>query len=172
MLLPLLYGAGVRKENIRLVCAVALHRKMKRHELARMVGPRIMREFYPQQLDNSDAEDPNDIVDLGETEEGEPVRVCKGVVESDLVIYVDTVQIPLNGGHKSVAVGLGTYDSIANHHHPKMTAEIPHVMQPDGSKMHDCIERLSKVVQRHAQIMVLEAAMNNQLYPWASALPG
>lgn len=166
VLIPLLYDAGVQKQNIRLICAVALHRKMKRHELARMVGPRIMREFYPHQLDNSDAEDSDDIADLGETEEKEPVKVCKGVVESDLVIYVDTVQIPLNGGHKSVAVGLGTYDSIANHHHPKMTAESPHVMQPDGSLMHDCIERLSKVVQRHARIMVLEAAMNNQLYPW------
>ncbi len=165
-LIPLLYSYGVQKENLRLVCAVALHRKMKKHELARMVGPRIMGEFYPQQLDNSDAEDPDDVVDLGETELGEPVRVTRGVVESDLVIYVDSVQIPLNGGHKSVAVGLGAYDSIANHHHPEMTAESPHVMQPEGSRMHDCIERLSHVIQKHARIMVMEAAMNNATYPF------
>ncbi|UCE62424.1 MAG: DUF2088 domain-containing protein, partial [Phycisphaerales bacterium] len=81
-----------------------------------------------------DAEDRDDIADLGETEEGEPVQVCRGVIDADLVIYVDSVQIPLNGGHKSVAVGLGTYESIANHHHPKMTDEIPHVMQPDNSQ--------------------------------------
>lgn len=165
-LLPLLYSYGVRKENIRLVCAVALHRKMKKHELARMVGPGIMKEFYPKQLDNSDAEDPDDIVDLGETDEGERVQVCKGVVESDLVIYVDSVQIPLNGGHKSVAVGLGTYESISNHHDPKMTAESPHVMQPENSKMHQCIERLSRVVQKHCRIMVMEASMNNATYPF------
>ncbi len=165
VLLPLLQSCGVRKENIRLICAVALHRKMKKHELARMVGPRIMAEFYPHQLDNFDAEDPSDIADLGQTDENEPVRVCRGVIESDLVIYVDSVQIPLNGGHKSVAVGLGTYESIANHHHPKMTAESPHVMQPDGSRMHECIERLSRVVQKHARIMVMEAAMNNAIYP-------
>jgi hypothetical protein len=166
VLLPLLYSCGVKKENIRLVCAVALHRKMKKHELSRMVGRRIMREFHPHQLDNYDAENPEDVVDLGETEEAEPVRVCRGVVESDLVIYVDSVQIPLNGGHKSVAVGLGAYESIANHHIPKMTAESPHVMQPDNSLMHACIERLSHVIQKHSRIMVMEAAMNNATYPF------
>ena len=164
-LLPLLYSHGVRKENIQLVCAVALHRKMKRRELTHMVGRRIMREFYPRQLCNSDAEDHENIVDLGETTEGEPVQVWRGVVESDLVIYIDSVQIPLNGGHKSVAVGLGTYESIASHHHPKMTADSPHVMQPKDSRMHDCIERLSNVIQRHCRIMVVEAAMNNATYP-------
>lgn len=165
VLLPLLYSCGVKKENIRLVCAVALHRKMKEHELARMVGRRIMGEFYPHQLNNFDAEDRDDIVDLGETEQGERVQVCKGVVESDLVIYVDAVQIPLNGGHKSVAVGLGTYESISNHHAPKMTAESPHVMQPEGSEMHACIERLSRIVLKHSRIMVMEAAINNAIYP-------
>ena len=49
VLLPLLYSYGVQKKNIRLVCAVALHRKMKEHELRRMVGRRIMSEFYPSQ---------------------------------------------------------------------------------------------------------------------------
>ena len=165
-LLPLLYACGVRKENIRLLCAVALHRKMKVHEMAFMVGPQVMREFYPDQLANFDAEDRENIVDLGETEEGEPVEICRDVVDCDLVIYVDSVQIPLNGGHKSVAVGLGTYRSIANHHSPHMTEDSPHVMQPDGSRMHDCIKRISQVVERHAQIIVMEAAMNNATYPF------
>ncbi len=165
VLLPMLYEIGVRKENIQLICAVALHRKMKKHELARMVGPAIMREFYPQQLFNFDAEDHDNIATLEDTEQGETVQVDKRVLECDLVIYVDTVQIPLNGGHKSVAVGLGTYDSIASHHHPKMTAETPHVMQPEGSCMHDCIERISRVISKHARIMVMEAAMNNGTYP-------
>ena len=106
-----------------------------------------MNEFYPYQLRNFDAEDRDNIVDLGKTGHDEIVEVERAVVESDLVIYVDTIQIPLNGGHKSVAVGMGTYNSIAPHHSPKMTAESPHVMQPGGSNMHDCIERMSRVIQ-------------------------
>ncbi|MCG3129371.1 MAG: hypothetical protein FLDDKLPJ_00098 [Phycisphaerae bacterium] len=164
-LLELLYSYGVKRENLRMLCAVALHRKMKTHELARMLGPRIMREFHPHQLDNFDAENRANIANLGVTSEGEPVQVDRRVVESDLVIYVDSVQIPLNGGHKSVAVGLGTYDSIAPHHHPRMTQHSPHVMQPSGSHMHASIERISRVILRKARIMVMEAAMNNATYP-------
>ena len=118
------------------MCAVALHRKMKPHELKYMLGNKIMKEFYPHQLKNFDAEDQDDIVDLGETEKGEPVDTTRAVIESDLVIYIDCIQIPLNGGHKSVAVGFGTYRSLAHHHSPHMTSETPHVMQPDGSEMH------------------------------------
>ena len=39
-------------------------------------------------------------------------------------------------------------------------------MQPVKSSMHDCIERLSKVIQKHCTIMVMEAAMNNAIYPF------
>ncbi len=164
-LLHLLDECGVETANIRLSCAVALHRKMKRHELARMLGGRIMRTFYPRQLDNFDAEDRANIACLAETERGEPVEVSKAVVESDLVIYVDSIQIPLNGGHKSVAVGFGTYRSIACHHAPEMTAENPHVMQPRNSNMHDSIERMSRVIQNYSQIMVIECPMNGATYP-------
>jgi hypothetical protein len=164
-LLPMLYSYGVEKQNIQMICAIALHRKMKPHELAYMVGDKVMREFYPQRLRNFDAEDYDRIVALGKTERGELVEIDRAVVESDLVIYLDMIQILLNGGHKSVAVGLGTYKSIAAHHSPHMTADSPHVMQPEHSNMHDCIERMSRVVLANSKIMVLEAAMNDAIYP-------
>ena len=163
-LLELLFAAGVQKQNIELMCAVALHRKMRPAELQWMLGKKIMSEFFPTQLGNFDAEDPDDIVLVGETEKGEPVETTRRVIDSDLVIYVDSIQIPLNGGHKSVAVGMGTYNSIAPHHAPQMTQDKPHVMQPDGSDMHGCIERISRVILEHTKIMVLEAAMNNATY--------
>ena len=164
-LLELLYSYGVRKQDVTLRCAVALHRKMQVPELEHMLGPRLMAEFHPDQLANFDAEDRDDIVDLGATPHGEPVHTSRAIVEADLVIYVDTIQIPLNGGHKSVAVGFGTYDSIAPHHNPAMTEDVPHVMQPDGSCMHDSITRISRQLQKHCRIMVIEAAMNGATYP-------
>jgi len=164
-LLRMLFSYGVAKDDIELRCAVALHRKMEDHELEAMLGPDVMAEFFPRQLRNFDAEDPDDVVRLGETDHGEPVETSRAVVESDLVIYVDTIQIPLNGGHKSVAVGFGTYDSIAPHHAPQMTADSPHVMQPDGSCMHASIERISRELENHVRILVLECAMNNATYP-------
>ncbi len=164
-LLAMLDSYGVQKKNLQLMCAVALHRKMKPAELEFMVGKRIFAEYHPHQLRNFDAEDRDDIVNMGTTEQGELVETSRAVLDSDLVIYVDTISIPLNGGHKSVAVGLGTYDSIRTHHAPQMTQDSPHVMQPDGSHMHSSIERLSRVIQRKTRIMVLEAPMNGATYP-------
>lgn len=164
-LLELLYSYGVEEKNIQLRCAVALHRKMKKYELAYMLGKRIMAAFYPLQLKNFDAEDQDALIELGETDHGEIVEVSREVVDCDLVIYVDSVQIPLNGGHKSVSVGFGSYRTIAHHHSPHMTVDSPNVMQPENSCMHDSIERISKVVLEHARIMVIEAAMNGQSYP-------
>ena len=171
-LLPMLYSYGVSKANLTLMCAVALHRKMKEHELRFMVGDGVMREFYPHQLRNFDAEAPEEMVNLGTTAHGEEVEVSRFAVEADLVIYIDSVQIPLNGGHKSVAVGLAGYKTIAHHHSPHATADSPHVMQPHGSEMHTSIERISRVVLRHAKIMVLEFAMNNATYPAHTAYLG
>ena len=101
-LLSMLYSYGVKKKNIELICAVALHRKMKEHELAYMLGKNIMDEFYPHQLRNFDAEDADQIVEVGHTEQDEIVETDKAVLEADLVIYVDMIQIPLNGGHLSL----------------------------------------------------------------------
>ncbi len=165
-LLKLLYEYEVEKKNIELMCAVALHRKMKKHELEYMLGKDIMDEFYPHQLRNFDAEDAEQIVEVGKTEEDEVVETDKAALDADLIIYVDMIQIPLNGGHKSVAVGLGTYNSIAPHHSPHMTSECPHVMQPEGSHMHACIERMSRLIQKETPIFVLEAAMNGAIYPF------
>ena len=95
-LLKMLYSYGVEKKNIQLMCAVALHRKMKEHELTYMLGKDIMDEFYPHQLRNFDAEDAEQIVQVGHTEKDETVETDKAVLESDLVIYVDMIQIPLN----------------------------------------------------------------------------
>ena len=119
----MLYSYGVNKKNLHLMCAVALHRKMKEHELRHMVGDRVMREFYPAQLTNFDAEAPEDMTNLGETEAGEVVEISRHAVDADLVIYLDSIQIPLNGGHKSVAVGLAGYKTIAYHHNPHCTKD-------------------------------------------------
>lgn len=164
-LLPLLDDYGVRRENIKLLCAVALHRKMKPQELEYMLGSAVFREFYPARLTNFDAEDPDNIVHVGDTDHGEPVEMSRQAVEADLVIYIDSVQIPLNGGHKAVGVGLTNYRTIACHHTPHATADTPHVMQPKGSKMHESINRIGAVVNQHCKVFMLCFAMNGATYP-------
>jgi hypothetical protein len=114
-----LAAAGVSRSAIRLICANALHRMLRRGELARLVGDDLVREFGDR-LGCHDAEDPEQIADLGVTpEHGYPVEVHRLVAESDLTVYVNTNYIRgFTGGWKSVCVGLSTWKTIRITHTP------------------------------------------------------
>ena len=110
ILLELLDANGV--DDVHIIIANSLHRRMTDAEMKRMVGTKIYDAFYPDRYYNHDAEDPDGIVHLGKTDHGEPVNINRRCVESDLVIYVNINLVPMDGGHKSVAVGLCDYESL------------------------------------------------------------
>ena len=128
------YRAGV--EDIHLIAALALHRRMTPAELKRALGARIFDEFHPDRLYNHDAEDPTEVVDLGQTRHGEVVELSKRAAESDLLIYVNINLVTMDGGHKSVAVGLGTYNSVKAHHNVHALRHSRSFMDPTKSELH------------------------------------
>ena len=82
-------AAGVSRADVSLVCANALHRKLRPAELAQILGPDLVAEFGPR-LRCHDAEDSAELVDLGcMLEHGYPVEVHRLVVETDLTVYVN-----------------------------------------------------------------------------------
>ena len=56
-----------------------------------------------------DAEDPDEMVMLGETSEGEEVQMVRRAAESDLIVYVNINMVSMNGGWKSTATCLSGY---------------------------------------------------------------
>ena len=106
-------------DDIHLIIANSLHRKMTEWEMKRMVGSRIFSEFYPDRYYNHDAEDDGELVTIGHTRHNEPLRINKRAIASDLLIYVNINLVPMDGGHKSVAVGLCDYESLRCHHEPQ-----------------------------------------------------
>jgi hypothetical protein len=114
-----LEAAGVRRRDVTLICANALHRMLRRSELARLLGEDLVTEFG-ERLICHDAEDREQIVDLGVTpEHGHPVEVHRLVADSDLTVYVNTNYIRgFTGGWKSVCVGLSTWRTIRVTHTP------------------------------------------------------
>jgi hypothetical protein len=114
-----LEAAGVRRRDVTLICANALHRMLRPSELARLLGPDLVGEFGDRLICH-DAEDPALIVDLGVTKDhGYPVEVHRLVAESDLTVYVNTNYIRgFTGGWKSVCVGLSTWRTIRVTHTP------------------------------------------------------
>src|SRR5207302_1491284 len=84
--LELAARAGV--DDVQILVANSLHRRMTPAEIKRVVGERVFRSFHPHSLKNFDAEEPGGLVTLGETEQGEHVEISKRAAESDLLVYV------------------------------------------------------------------------------------
>ena len=121
--------AGV--DDVALIVALALHRRMTEPELRHAVGDRIYDAFAPNGLlTQHDAEDPDALIHLGLTEQAEDVEINKRAAESDLLVYVNINLVAMDGGHKSVATGLASYKSLRHHHNPADHAAVPVVHGP------------------------------------------
>ncbi len=162
IVLDRLEWAGVT--DIEMICAICLHRRLTPAELKHMVGARIFKRFWPDRLYNHDAEDPEGITTLENTEEGEEVEINRRAVESDLIIYVNINLVTMDGGHKSVPVGLGTYKTVRHHHnvHTLMTSKS--YMDPSTSSFHRSCDRMGAVVARHVKIFTIETTLNSDTF--------
>src|SRR5919204_5299411 len=58
-------------DDVEILVANSLHRRMTPAEIKRAVGERVYRSFWPHALRNHDAEDPQGVVHIGETDRGE-----------------------------------------------------------------------------------------------------
>lgn len=118
-----LRAAGVRDRDITLVCAIGLHRKNRPEEWAEYLGQGLLERCSEMRLVNHDAEDPEAMVDLGESSLGDPVAANRFAVEADLSVLIGhAAGNPYggySGGWKMPATGLTSWRSIAAHHAPR-----------------------------------------------------
>jgi hypothetical protein len=152
-------------EDVHLIIATSLHRRMTAAEIRRMVGARIFRDFYPDRLYNHDAEAPDGMIELGRTDLDERVIINRRAAHSDLVIYVNINLVPMDGGHKSVAVGLSGYESLRSHHSPSTMLNCHSFMDPERSALHDSCNRMGQLVDAQMNVFAIETALNTQMYP-------
>ncbi len=146
VLLEELGAMGVDRNDITLLCAQALHHKLSRTEMETFLGRRLVLSFGYNRLYCHDAEDPDQILHLGQTARGFDVDVNRLVVESDLFIYLNITQTPFSGGWKSVAVGCGTFNSIRHHHRPWPIASGQSTLDVEKSSFHKLVWEQGKVI--------------------------
>jgi hypothetical protein len=156
------YRAGV--DDIHLIAALAVHRRMTPDELRRAVGARVFDEFFPDRLYNHDAEDADGIVRMGETERGEVVELSRRAADSDLLVYVNVNFVPMDGGHKSVPIGLGTYASLRAHHTVHALRHSRSFMDPHKSELHHSARRQGEIVEAAVPIFHIETTLNNDMF--------
>ena len=99
------------------------------------------------------------------------MNINRRCVESDLVIYVNINLVPMDGGHKSVAVGLCDYESLRPHHEPETIRASDSYMDPKRSMLNTKVERQGALVDRHMNVFHIETALNNRIYAGATDFP-
>ncbi|MBA3956107.1 MAG: DUF2088 domain-containing protein [Acidimicrobiia bacterium] len=163
--LDLAAEAGV--DDVHLIAALALHRRMTEAELRHAVGDRVYEAFAPRGLlYNFDAEDPDALAFLGETESGEEVEISKRAAESDLLVYVNINLVAMDGGHKSTATGLASYRSLRHHHNVRTMQHSRSFMDQHRSELHSSNWRMGEVIrQAGVKIFQIETTLNNDTFP-------
>ncbi len=162
IVLQILDDHGV--DDIDLLVANALHRRMTEAEMRRMVGSQIFNRFYPRRFINHDAEDPEAIVTLGETELNEVVKTHRLCAEADLTIYLNVNLIPMDGGHKSMGIGTTDYKGLMAHHNPKTMLKCDSYMDPSRSELANSGNRIGRVIDEKLKVFHIETALNNRMY--------
>ncbi len=157
--------AGV--DDVMLVAALALHRRMTEPELRHALGDRVYEAFAPHgMLTQHDAEDPSNLIHLGQTEQGEEVEINKRAATSDLLVYVNINLVAMDGGHKSVATGLASYRSLRHHHNPQTMRHSRSFMDAPASELHSSNWRMGRLIAASGvKVFQIETTLNNDTFP-------
>ncbi len=162
--LTLAAAAGV--DDVELIVATALHRRMTANEIKHVVGERVFRSFWPEQkLYNFDAEDRENLSHIGLTDQGEDVEISKRAAESDLLVYVNVNLVAMDGGHKSAAIGLASYKSLKHHHNSHTMVHSRSFMDHKNSELHSSAWRMGRLLAGHLRIFQIETTLNNDAFP-------
>ncbi|MEM8488970.1 MAG: nickel-dependent lactate racemase [Bacteroidota bacterium] len=124
VLLRELESAGVRREDITLLNALGTHRQQTTDELRMMLGDAIVDNYH---CDQHNSFDDANLVSLGHTSLGNPVRINKKLLEADYRVYTGFIEphffAGFSGGPKAVLPALSGSESVLSNHGREMIAD-------------------------------------------------
>ncbi|HZY09468.1 MAG TPA: lactate racemase domain-containing protein [Ilumatobacteraceae bacterium] len=163
--LDLAADAGV--DDVHIICALALHRRMHEFELRHALGDRVYDAFHPRgTLYQHDAEDYDNLTVIGATPEGEVLEISKRAADSDLIVYVNINSVAMDGGWKSITTGLASYRSLSFHHNPETLQNTKSLMDRHKSELHKSVWRLGKVMRDCGPtVFQIESTLNTDMFP-------
>ncbi len=123
VILAELESAGIRREDITLLNGLGTHRFQTEAELREMLGDQVVDHYRCLQ---HDCHDDDNLVSLGETSLGHPVRVNRLYLESDVKILTGFIEPHLfagfSGGPKAILPSLAGVESVFSNHGLHMIA--------------------------------------------------
>lgn len=171
--------AGVRLNDVTVVCAIGLHRMNRLDEFEDYLGADVVARLGAERIVNHDAEDPG-IVALDPTEHGDIVEVNQRVIESDLTVLLShAAGNPyggFSGGYKMPATGLTTWRSIRCHHSPSSMYRDDFVPISTDSRFRDQLRAIGQRIESAMPqpFFTIDAVLDSasrQLGVYAGAIP-
>jgi lactate racemase len=162
VVLDLLAQHGV--DDVEMIIATGIHRKMRDWEVRHMVGDRVFDAYWPDRLYNFDAEDRDNLVEIGQSEGGEVIEISRRAAESDLIVYVNLNFVTLDGGHKSLMCGITSYRSLRQHHSPSTIRACDSYMDPPHSELHQKIWGMGRRANQILDVFTIETTVNNRMF--------
>lgn len=162
-ILPVILGelelAGVRRENVTLLNGLGTHRPQTDAELRALLGDEIVEKYRCLQHDCHDDEN---LVSLGETSLGHPVRINRHYLEADIRILTGFIEphffAGFSGGPKAILPSLAGAESVFTNHSVKMIA---HANAAWGITTGNPIwEEMREVALRTKPTFLLNVALN------------
>jgi nickel-dependent lactate racemase len=141
-----LHKAGVRREDVTLLCGTGLHRPSTEDEKVTKLGADIVKSY--RVVDNT-PQDPANFVDLSRGENEVPMTVNRIAYEADLLISTGIVEphqyAGYSGGRKTLAIGAASEEMIAYTHGPAMVDHPgTRLGRIEGNPFHDVITESAK----------------------------
>ena len=145
-LLRELEAAGVRDEDVTLLCGIGMHRPSTPEEKVAKLGQAVVERY--RVIDN-EPQNPDALIDLGVTPGGTPVSAHRAAVEADVLVATGLVEphqyAGYSGGRKTLAVGAAGEALIAHTHGPAFV-EHPgtRLGRIEGNPFHEAITEAAR----------------------------
>lgn len=158
-LLARLTSLGISDEAITLYVAVGTHPPMVRAEFPLILPAEILQRYT---VVSHNAEDDDDLINLGETTHGTPIWSNRGYVQSDFKIVTGNIEphqfVGFSGGVKTAAIGLSGLETI-NRNHTLMTHHDSQLGNYDTNPAREDVEEIG---QKIGVDLALNAILNQQ----------
>jgi nickel-dependent lactate racemase len=159
VLLDELHQAGITADEITLLNGLGTHRPQTEAELRMMLGDQIVEDYRCLQ---HDCNDDDNLVSLGETSLGNPVRINREYLEADVRILTGFIEphffAGFSGGPKAILPSLAGAESVFSNHGLEMIA---HTSAAWGITTGNPIwEEMREVAARTNPTFLLNVALN------------
>ncbi len=161
VLLDELLSGGIASQDITLLNGLGTHRPQTENELRAMLGDQIVDGYRCLQ---HDCNDDGNLVSLGETSLGNPVRINRHYMEADVRILTGFIEphffAGFSGGPKAILPSLAGTESVFSNHGLEMIA---HPQAAWGITTGNPIwEEMGEVALRTDPTFTLNVAINTQ----------